>query len=160
MIPPHTKAIPLNRLPVVRKHGEALFCPGGAGTMRYPSNQGGALPRFARPAARCRPSQTRHCRRVVRLGANTLHGASAACPKRRVRHRTRPRPPRTRLPAPPHRPEKKRDPNKNLPGAGESTPRNVPRGTFRRPAILQKQCSTWNILSKIRSAPPRNSHYI
>lgn len=27
MIPPHTKAIPLNRLPVVRKHGEALFLP-------------------------------------------------------------------------------------------------------------------------------------
>ena len=49
---------------------------------------------------------------------------------------------------------------KNLPRAGESTPRNVPRGTFRRPAILQKQCSTWNILSKTRSAPPRNSHYI
>ena len=49
---------------------------------------------------------------------------------------------------------------KNLPRAGKSTPRNVPRGTFRRPAILQKQCSTWNILSKIRSAPPRNSHYI
>ena len=50
--------------------------------MRYPSNQGGALARFARLAARCRPSQTRHCRRVVRLGANTLHGTRAACPKR------------------------------------------------------------------------------
>ena len=60
----------------------------------------------------------------------------------------------------PHRPEKKQNPNKNLPRAGKSTPRNVPRGTFRRPAILQKQCSTWNILSKIYSAPPRNSHYI
>ncbi len=72
--------------------------------MRYPSNQGGALPRFARPAARCRPSQTRHCRRVVRLGANTLHGTRAACPKRRVRRRTVTRPPRAqtaRAPAPP-----------------------------------------------------------
>ena len=68
--------------------------------MRYPSNQGGALPRFARPAARCRPSQTRHCRRVVRLGANTLHGGSAACPKRRVRRRTVTRPPRAKLPIP------------------------------------------------------------
>ena len=58
------------------------------------ARQGGALARFARPAARRQPSQTRHCRRVVRLGANTLHGASAACPKRRVRRRTVTRPPR------------------------------------------------------------------
>ena len=211
MIPPHTKAIPLNRLPVVRKHGEALFLPGrrrdneipvksgrrssplcparrpmsaepdaalpprsaprsehaarwecsvsetpraaadgDAATPRpncpghsavrtkrrlvlwkalrpvsppphaasrtlfrtkksvrsdahyvgrtglrlSPAGQGGALVRFARLAARCRPSQTRHCRRVVRLGANTLHGGSAACPKRRVRRRTVTRPPR------------------------------------------------------------------
>ncbi len=65
------------------------------------ARQGGALPHFARPAARCRPSQTRHCRRVVRLGANTLHGGSAACPKRRVRRRTGARPPRARLPRPP-----------------------------------------------------------
>ena len=64
------------------------------------ARQGGALPCFARPAARCRPSQTRHCRRVVRLGANTLHGGSAACPKRRVRRRTVTRPPRAKLPAP------------------------------------------------------------
>ena len=63
-----------------------VLCPGSA-------RQGGALPRFTRPAARCRPNQTRHCRRVVRLGANTLHGASAACPKRRVRRRTGTRPP-------------------------------------------------------------------
>ena len=147
MIPPHTKAIPLNRLPVVRKHGEALFlprrrpnkekggfeknappgpspphaasrtlfrtkksvrsdahCVGRAGLRLSPAGQGGALPRFARPAARCRPSQTRRCRRVVRLGANTLHGGSAACPKRRVRRRTGARPPRAqtaRAPAPP-----------------------------------------------------------
>ena len=63
-------------------------------------------------------------------------------------------------PDPLRRQEKERYTNKNLPGAGESALRNVPRGTFRRPAILQKQCSTWNILSKIRSAPLRNSHYI
>ena len=142
------------------------------------SKAGRALADFALPSARCQPSQLRHCRRVVRLGANTLHGVSAVCPKRRVRRRTVTRPPRESCPYPsaarrkgraaliqmlrpaPRRPEKKCDPNKNLPRAGESTPRNVPRGTFRRPAILQKQCSTWNIVSKIRSAPPRNSHYI
>ena len=72
------------------------------------ARQGGALARFARPAARCQPSQTRHCRRVVRLGANTLHGASAACPKRRVRRRTVTRPPRAKLPAPQRRPDNKR----------------------------------------------------
>ena len=63
--------------------------------------EGGAAPPFRpRPAARCQPSQPRHCRRVVRLGANTLHGASAACPKRRVRRRTGTRPPRAKLPGP------------------------------------------------------------
>ena len=73
---------------------------GKTGLHLCPARQGGALPHFARPAARCRPNQTRHCRRVVRLGANTLHGASAACPKRRVRRRTGTRPPRARRPRP------------------------------------------------------------
>ena len=79
-------------------------CVGRTGLRLSPVRQGGALARFARPAARCRPSQTRHCRRVVRLGANTLHGTRAACPKRRVRRRTVTRPPRAqtaRAPAPP-----------------------------------------------------------
>ena len=57
---------------------------GKTGLRLSPARQGGALPCFARPAARCRPNQTRHCRRVVRLGANTLHGWRTACPKRRV----------------------------------------------------------------------------
>ena len=77
---------------------------GKTGLRLSPVRQGGALPCFARPAARCRPSQSRHCRRVVRLGANTLHGARAACPKRRVRRRTVTQPPRTKLPWPPEPP--------------------------------------------------------
>ena len=64
------------------------------------ARQGGALAHFPRPAARCRPSQTWHCRRVVRLGANTLPGLRAKCPKRRVRRRTGPRLLRARLPRP------------------------------------------------------------
>ena len=48
----------------------------------------------------------------------------------------------------PRRPEKKRNPNKRLPSAGEGASQNVPRGTFRRSASLKKQCSTWNILRK------------
>ena len=66
MIPPHTKAIPLNRLPVVRKHGEALFLPAmvsaGSGPVAKsrrregfrPVRQGGALP--FRPARRPMPA--------------------------------------------------------------------------------------------------------
>ena len=73
---------------------------GRTGLRLSPAGQGGSLSRFARPAARCQLSQTRHCRRVVRLGANTLHGGSAACPKRRVRRRTGTRPPRAKLPGP------------------------------------------------------------
>ena len=64
------------------------------------SKAGRALADFALPSARCQPSQPRHCRRVVRIGANTLHGGSAACPKRRVRRRTVTRPPRAKLPVP------------------------------------------------------------
>ena len=63
-------------------------------------------PCFAWPAARCRPSQTRHCRRVVRLGANTLPGLRAKCPKRRVRRRTGTRPHCAKLPGPQRRPDK------------------------------------------------------
>ena len=66
------------------------------------------LARFTRPTARCRPSQPRHCRRVVLLGANTLPGLRAKCPKRRVRRRTGARPPRARLPRPRCRPGKGR----------------------------------------------------
>ena len=66
MIPPHTKAIPLNRLPVVRKHGEALFLPAmvseGSGPVAKsrrregfrPARQGGAFP--FRPARRPMPA--------------------------------------------------------------------------------------------------------
>ncbi len=71
---------------------------GKTGLHLCPARQGGALPCFARLAARCRPNQTRHCRRVVRLGANTLPGLRAKCPKRHVRRRTGARPPRARLP--------------------------------------------------------------
>ncbi len=85
-------------------HGMVLYTPCRKMQAAAPARQGGALPCFARPAARCRPNQTRHCRRVVRLGANTLHGASAACPKRRVRRRTGARPPRARLPRSRRRP--------------------------------------------------------
>ena len=79
---------------------------GRTGLRLSPVRQGGALARFARLAARCRPSQPRRCRRVVRIGANTLHGASAACSKRRVRRRTVTRPPSAKLPVPPRRPDK------------------------------------------------------
>lgn len=37
---------------------------------------------------------------------------------------------------------------RKLSRAGESTPRNVPRGTFTKRKILKKQCSTWNICVK------------
>ena len=70
------------------------------------SKAGRALADFSPPAARCQPSQPRHCCRVVRLGANTLHGGSAACPKRRVRRRAETCPPRAKLPSPLRRPEK------------------------------------------------------
>ena len=79
---------------------------GKTGLRLSPVRQGGALPCSTRPVARCRPSQPRHCRRVVHLGANTLHGARAACPKRRVRRRTVTRPSRAKLPAPQRRPGK------------------------------------------------------
>ena len=73
---------------------------GKTGLRLSPARQGGALPCFARPAARCQPSPTRHCRRVVRIGANTLPGLRAKCPKRRVRRRTGTRPPRPSCPGP------------------------------------------------------------
>ena len=43
-----------------------------------------ALSPFARPAVQCRLCRPRRCRRVVRLGANTLPGLRAKRPKRRV----------------------------------------------------------------------------
>ena len=51
MIPPHTKAIPLNRLPVVRKHGEALFLPRRRRGNEIPVKSGRRSPPFC-PARR------------------------------------------------------------------------------------------------------------
>ena len=56
MIPPHTKAIPLNRLPVVRKHGEALFLPRRRRGNEIPGKSGRRSPPFC-PARRPMPAE-------------------------------------------------------------------------------------------------------
>ena len=56
MIPPHTKAIPLNRLPVVRKHGEALFLPRRRRDNEIPVKSGRRSPPFC-PARRPMPAE-------------------------------------------------------------------------------------------------------
>src|SRR5699024_1276661 len=77
------------------------------------------------------PSQTRPCRRVVRLGANTLHGASAACPKRRVRRRTGARPPCAKLPGPSRRPGKEKGSFERNASPGFYPPHAASRTLFR-----------------------------
>ena len=56
MIPPHTKAIPLNRLPVVRKHGEALFLPRRRRDNEIPGKSGRRSCPFC-PARRPMPAE-------------------------------------------------------------------------------------------------------
>ena len=89
-----------------RKVSVRMRTKGGVPVLPGRGRKVGASACSSRPRRRCPPSRARRCRRVVRLGANTLHGARAACPKRRVRRRTGTRPFRAKLPAPPRRPDK------------------------------------------------------
>lgn len=78
MIPPHTKAIPLNRLPVVRKHGEALFLPFcGFGPGRNPAIRGGGFFFVTQPGSAGEPP-------LVRLRTDTFLRREK-CPRYRVR---------------------------------------------------------------------------